>query len=114
MPRTYKTLSGVYSEEELVVAVWTNPRKGSKNPQARALETLTSEKSSYPIAFPLDTLQKIPSWMFCPVAKTGEDIDKWLTPEGATRQNPLLVPVILAKSHLGWDSFYIPTEYTDK
>lgn len=114
MARTYKTASGTYSEEELVVAVWVNPKRVNKRSQARPLETLISEKSNMPLAFPLDTLQTIDSWMYCPVAKTSEDIDKWLIIGGATREKPLLIPLTLAKTFLGWDTFYVPLEYTEK
>ena len=113
MSRTYKNTTGTYSEEELVVAVWFNPKKVKSRPNARRLETLTSEKSHYPIAFPLATLQETESWMYCPVAKQPSDLETFLTPEKATREKPLLVPLTLAKSYLGWLEFHIPSEYTE-
>ena len=115
MARLYKTASGTYSESELVVAVWVNPNRKKGRSQARLLETLTTDNSSIPIAFPLETLQRIQSWMFCPVAHDPSDLDLWLVLEnGATREKPLLVPLTIAKNALGWQDFHIPSEYTEK
>ena len=114
MPKVYKTSSGTFSEDELAVAIWLNPKRNAKRPQARMLETLTSEKSSYPIAFPIAKLQQIKSWMFCPVATTTEELDTHLASKEITRQNPVLVPLTLARLALGWDTFHIPSEYTEK
>jgi hypothetical protein len=113
MARVYRTVSGTYSEEELVVAVWANPKKRKGRPNARLLETMTSDKSSYPIAFPLATLQTIKSWMYCSVAITSTDVDNFLTPELSSREKPILIPLPLAKSYLGWQEFYVPTEYAE-
>lgn len=113
MPITYKNNTGTYSEDDLVVAVWFNSKKETSRPKARKLETFTTESSCSPIAFPLDTLQETVSWMYCPVAKTSQDLDTLLEPGQATRERPLLIPLALAKSHLGWQDFYIPTEYTE-
>lgn len=113
MARTYKTLTGTYSEEDLVIAVWANPKKQKGRPNARVLETMTSEKSSYPIAFPLATLQQIKSWMYCQVATTSVDVEQFLTPELSSREKPVLIPLPLAKSYLGWQEFYVPTEYVE-
>jgi len=113
MSRTYKTASGTFSEEDMVVAVWSNPRKRKARPNARLLETFTSDKSIYPIAFPLSKLQTIKSWSYCPVAKDSTDIQNLLTPENSSREKPILIPLTLAKSYLGWLEFYIPTEYAE-
>jgi hypothetical protein len=51
--------------------------------------------------------------MYCPVAKQPRDLETFLTPEKATREKPLLVPLTLAKSYLGWLEFHIPSEYTE-
>ncbi len=51
--------------------------------------------------------------MYCPVAEDSLDLDTMLEPGQATKDKPLLVPLPLAKSHLGWQDFYIPSEYTD-
>ena len=113
MPRTYKNNSGTYSEEELVVAVWFNSKKATSRPNARRLETFTTESSHHPIAFPLETLQESHSWMYCSVAEDSQDLNTMLEPGQATRDKPLLVPLSLAKSHLGWQDFYIPSEYKE-
>ena len=110
MGRTYATASGTYSEEDLAVVIWSNP-KISKRPQSRRLETMTSPRSSYPMAFPISLLISHHAWKKFKVVKSPEDIDLLI---GATsRQTPILVPLPLAKSYLGWDEFYIPTEYTN-
>lgn len=117
MSRTYKTESGIYNESDLVVAVWVNPKHASSN-QARYLETMTSENSRYPLAFPKKDLKEHPAWSHCPVATCTEDIDKYLIEPLdnvlASRERPLLIPLPLATQYMGWDSFYIPTEYTKK
>jgi len=113
MARTYKTSSGTYSENEMVIAIWSNPKKEKARPNARPLETLTSDKSVYPIAFPLEILQTIESWMYCQVARSSEEIDEVLFGGKATREKPLLVPIAMAKQYLGWENFYIPTEYKE-
>lgn len=114
MPKMYKTSTGTYSEDQLVIAVWVNPKRANKRSQARLLETLTSEKSPIPIAFPLETLQTIESWMYSPVAKSVEDVDKLLVVDKTSREKPLLVPLSIARSYLGWDNFYIPSEYVER
>lgn len=113
MDKTYKTFSGTFSETELVVAVWANPKKTKTRPNARLLETLTSDKSALPIAFPLERLQTIDFWMYCIVAKESKEVDAVLSSGVATREKPLLIPLGLARSYLGWEEFYIPSEYTD-
>lgn len=114
MPKIYKTASGTYSEDDLAVAIWPNPKRNTKRPQARMLETLTSEKSPYPIAFPIAKLQTIKSWMYCPVAKSSDELESHLASNEITQLKPLLVPLTLARLALGWDTFHIPSEYTEK
>lgn len=113
MGKTYKNDSGTFSESEMVVAIWSNPKKEKARPNARPLETITDDKSPYPVAFPLEMLQTIQSWMYCEVAKSVEDIEEVLFRSKATRQKPLLVPLHLAKSYLGWEIFYIPSRYKE-
>lgn len=106
-------MAKVYLEKDLVIAVWANPKKRKGRPNARLLETMTSDKSSYPLAFPLETLQKIQSWMYCLVATTSIEAELYLTPEHSSRENPILIPISLAKSYLGWQDFYILTDYLE-
>ena len=100
-------------EEDLVVAVWANPKKQKGRPNARRLETLISDASIHPVAMPLASLKKNKSWMHCSVATTSLDVDKFLTPELSSRENPILIPLPLAKSYLGWKNFYVPTDYAE-
>jgi hypothetical protein len=101
------------SSEDLVVAVWANPKKQKGRPNARTLETFISESSIHPIAMSLASLKLIQSWMRCPVATTSIEIDRLLTPELSNRENPVLIPLSLAKSYLGWQEFYVPPKYTE-
>lgn len=107
-------MASPYAEEDLVVAVWANPKKQKSRPNARLLETMTSDKSLNPVAFPLSILKQIDSWKDFPVALSSADIDLLTTPELSSRENPVLIPLTLAKSYLGWHSFYIPTAYEEK
>jgi hypothetical protein len=110
MARTYTTASGSYSEDDLAVVIWSNP-KISKRPQSRRLETMTNPRSKYPMAFPISYLTSHHDWKAFKVVKSAQDIDSLITK--TSRKSPILVPLPLAKSYLGWDEFYIPTEYTD-
>jgi hypothetical protein len=108
--RQYKTLTGTYNEEDLAVVVWMNP-KAKNSRQSRALETMTSENSRYPMAFPLASLKRNRSWANATIAKTKEEVFELI--QKAERTKPLLVPLSVAKVALGWENFYIPSEYTD-
>lgn len=110
MIRQYKTSTGVYTEEELAVVVWMNP-KAKASRQSRALETMTSETSQYPMAFPLKSLTANRSWRNAQIARTKEEVFALI--QQTERTKPLLVPLTIAKQALGWDNFFIPTEYTD-
>ena len=110
MSRQYRTLTGTYNEEDLAVVVWINP-KSKNSRQSRALETMTSEDSRYPMAFPLKSLTKNRSWVNATVARTKEDVFALI--QQTERTKPLLVPLSVAKVALGWENFYIPSEYTD-
>ena len=103
--RTFRTESGDYNEDDLSVVVWMNPEH-AKKPQSRLLETLTSAYSLNPMAFPtrvlLLTLQSA-------TLATSDLLAAQLL--DATEDNPLVIPLTLAKSHLGWDEFYIPSAY---
>lgn len=110
MIRQYKTSTGVYTEEELAVVVWMNPKAKSSR-QSRALETMTSETSRYPMAFPIKSLTKNRSWKNAQIARTKEEVFALI--QKTERTKPLLIPLSVAKQALGWDNFYIPTEYVD-
>ena len=110
MSRQYKTLTGTYAEDELAIVVWMNP-KSKNSKQSRALETMTSESSRYPMAFPLKSLTKNRSWKNAQIARTKEEVFALI--QKTERTKPLLVPLSVAKQALGWENFYIPSEYTE-
>lgn len=107
--RQYKTQSGVYSESDLGVVVWVNPRQKTAK-QARFLETMTSEDSTLPMAFPLHALVTHRSWKNATLVKSSGEIYKALF--STERSRPLLVPLPIAKEAFDWSDFYIPTEYS--
>lgn len=108
--RKYQTLTGIYDETELAIVVWMNP-KSKTSRQSRALETMTSETSQYPMAFPLKSLTTNRSWRNAQIARTKDEVFALI--QQTERTKPLLIPLIIAKQALGWENFYIPTEYTD-
>lgn len=108
--RVYKTNSGSYTEDELAVVVWRNPKQ-QKSRQARFLETMTSENSSHPMAFPIRLLLSRKEWANAKSVSSLEDVLE--TIPNTSRAKPLVVPLPVAKSAFGWETFYIPTEYTE-
>jgi hypothetical protein len=108
--KTYKTSTGTYKEEELAVVIWINPRRLKRSDSnARFLETMTSEDSPYPMAFPVSSLTTHKMWRNARIARTKEDVYALI---GSTeRTRPLLVPLPVAKEALDWTKFYVPTEY---
>lgn len=107
--RTYRTETGSYTESELAVLVWLNPEQKNK-PNARLLATFTDQKSPNPMAFPIKTLQS-----------TSEFVNSFLATEDSlaedllksTSSTPVMVPLPLARTKLGWVHFFIPTAYTE-
>lgn len=111
MNRFYKTKSGTYSETDLVVVVWRNPKK-NKRPQSRFLETMCAAGSPYPLALPYASLNSNKSWKYAKKVNKPADFDDLI--EKSTREAPLLLDLPLAGSILGWKDFYIPDEYTEE
>lgn len=108
--RQYRTNNGTYSEDQLAVVVWRNPNQ-RKAKQARFLETMTAENSSHPMAFPIELLRVRKEWSAATyVASRDEFMDSI---SGSSRTKPLVVPIPVAKGALGWETFYVPTEYTE-
>lgn len=107
--RTFRTQSGTYSEDELGVVVWMNPKNKQSN-QSRLLETMTAENSSLPMAFPLKTLAEDRNWQNASLIRSKDDVFELIF--GTDRSKPLIIPLLIAKAALGWEDFYIPTEYT--
>lgn len=103
--KKFHTASGIYSEDELVIAVWVNP-KSRTSTKVRPLETLTDESSPLPMAFPRTSVP----WSTALHARTKEDVYA-LLPQ-SNRLAPLVIPLPIAQQALGWENFYIATEYT--
>jgi len=107
--KTYKTSTGTYTEAELAVVVWRNP-KNKKSSQARFLETMTAENSPHPMAFPIASLLSKKEWS---LATRVTSLDEVLSAiPGSSRTRPVIIPLPVAESAFGWSTFYIPTEYT--
>jgi len=105
--RIYRTESGSYNESELSVVIWLNPGRVDR-PQARLLETLTDRSSPHPMAFPTASLQKT---LTNPHPATLEDLQDRII--GSRREEPVIVPLPLAREELGWVDFYVPSAYQD-
>ncbi len=110
MIRSYKTKNGTYSESDLAVIVWKNPKK-TKRPQSRQLETMTSPNSRYPMAFPIKNLMTNSAFKEAKQVKSSEEFFKVL--ENTSRNSPVLLDLPLATVTLGWSDFYIPEEYVE-
>jgi hypothetical protein len=108
--RTFRTQSGTYNEDELAIVIWINPKTKQSN-QSRLLETMTAENSTLPMAFPIKSLIADRNWQNASLIRSKDDVfELVLTSE---RSKPLIVPLPIAKASLGWEDFYIPTEYTN-
>ena len=108
--RTFRTQSGTYSEDELGVVVWMNPKNKQSN-QSRLLETMTAENSSLPMAFPLKSLTEDRNWQNASLIRSKDEVFELIF--STERSKPLIIPLPIAKAALGWEDFYIPTEYTN-
>lgn len=107
--KTYKTSSGTYTEAELAVIVWRNP-KNKKSSQARFLETMTAETSPHPMAFPIKSLAAKKEWKSATTVSSLQEVLDHVP--NSSRSRPLIIPLPVAESAFGWTTFYIPTEYT--
>lgn len=107
--RTYRTESGTYSESELAVLVWLNPEHPIK-PQSRLLLTMTDAANPNPMAFPISSLRKTPAFSQCSLssdASVADDVS------ASTPEAPAIIPLPVARGHLGWTEFFIPTRYAE-
>jgi hypothetical protein len=91
------------------VVVWRNP-KNKLSRQARYLETMTAESSRSPMMFPIASLTSDTAWRNAKVPKNSTELLQSIEASGPDA--PVLVPVSLARAFLGWEDFYIPTEFT--
>lgn len=108
--KTYRTSSGTYTEGELVVVVWRNAKQDISS-QSRFLETMTSDNSPYPMAFPFAKLVRRKEWSTAIRVSSFEEVFDNIT--STSRSTPMIVPLDVAEEAFGWSTFYVPTEYTD-
>ena len=91
------------SESDLAVVVWMNPESPGR-PQKRLLETLTSRESTAPLALPIRSLTlSLPN----PIPATEDTLQERILT--SSKEEPLIIPLTLARSHLGWTEFDIQT-----
>lgn len=107
--RTYRTESGTYSELDLGLLVWLNPDFETKK-QSRLLMTMTDYSSVHPMAFPINLITSNQIFSKCPIADS-ENLSNLLME--ATADRPVIVPLSLARSKLGWEEFFVPTKYIE-
>jgi hypothetical protein len=87
-----------------------NPKNKQSN-QSRLLETMTAENSSLPMAFPLKSLTEDRNWQNASLIRSKDEVFELIF--STERSKPLIIPLPIAKAALGWEDFYIPTEYTN-
>lgn len=93
-------------DAEFVVVIWANQNSEGGRP----FETMTKANSRLPVAWRLSLLQTkfaaaLPS---AHLIFSEEDLRSWMVPPlyaTSSRQSPLLLPVSLARSVLGWQEF---------
>lgn len=107
--RTFRTESGTYAESELAVLVWINPDQANR-PNSRLLATLTDQSGPDPMVFPINMLKKSPEFAICAFS-TLETIA--LDILNSNFHAPAVISLPLAREHLGWTDFYIPTRYVE-
>jgi hypothetical protein len=96
-----------FTDSELAVVLWMNPEI-REHPQRRLLETVTSRHGNQPIAFPLSYLQKL-----MPDCEIAEEEDLHILIFSSTQENPVFVPLPIARSALGWNDFYVSPTYVE-
>jgi hypothetical protein len=94
------------SDADYVVVIWAN----ASSEGGRPFETMMKANSRNPVAWRLDFLQgkyaaSMPS---AHVIFSEDDLRSWMSPPlyaTSTRESPLLLPIALARSVLGWQDF---------
>jgi hypothetical protein len=84
---------------DLAVVVW----RSRGGPRSRRLEAVVSERTGLPVAFPLPVLAADPALSSATTATDRADLLSLV--EGSDRSRPVVVPLPLARSALGWLSF---------
>lgn len=92
------------SLEDLAIVVWIDP-DALDRPQKRLLETITSRNSRLPLAFPIRSLQ-----LSLPYASTVTEDTLQEKMLASTKESPIIIPISLARSSLGWTEFDIAGE----
>jgi len=96
-------------EADFGVIVWVNPRAAFSS-RSRFLIAVTGDRTGRPLARPLTALKSEASTARCTVMLSGDDVQYWLTPSAsghalASESRPVIVPIPLARSVLGWELF---------
>lgn len=99
-------MSPKHNEDDFVVVIWAN----TSSEGGRPFETMTKANSRLPVAWRLSYLQgkfsaALPS---AHLVFSEADLRSWMSPPlyvTSTRQSPLLLPLSLARSVLGWQDF---------
>lgn len=110
MNTIFRNKTGTYAPTDLAIVVWSNP-KTKTGRQVRALETMTTEDSTLPIAFPIALLRRKREWKSAKFVSSDSEVYESLP--SSSRTQPLIIPMTVAANALGWKDFYIPTEYTE-
>lgn len=87
--------------DEPAVIVWIG-KEALNKPQKRLLETLTARDSRLPLAFSVRTLQTS-----VPYATTADEETLQDSLVRSSKDNPVIIPISLARSSLGWTEFDI-------
>jgi hypothetical protein len=107
--RIYRNESGEYEESELAILVWMNPNLTAK-PNSRLLATMTDKSSPNPVAFPIRMLRSMQELLRSAISTDESLVDDI---QKSTQDLPAIIPIPLARSHLGWTEFFIPTRYLE-
>ena len=102
-------MSVLPNEDDLVVVVWANPAYLSGSSE-RVFETISKQGSRFPVVWRHSYLKTKYAGLL-PAAYTvfsDEDLRSWMCQPllgTCSRQNPLLVPLPIVRSVLGWQDF---------
>jgi hypothetical protein len=94
------------NDADYVVVIWAN----ASSEGGRPFETMTKQGSRLPVAWRLDFLQGKYSGALpdAHLVFSEADLRSWMSPPlymTSTKNSPLLLPIPLARSVLGWQDF---------